>query len=316
MERLFLFRQQEKEYQKLTKYMEIKRIVFVVAVVIGTCLTSIAQILTVPEMEPDKPAAGKRVKVIPPEYENTDVYYSIYLPSIYKVGNQYPVIVEYTGNYFPPTASTGEVKDANLAYALAEELGAIWIVLPYVEKGQSILKWWGNEEETINYALTNIPRVCKEYGGNEDQIFICGFSRGAIAVNYLGLYNDEIAELWCGFFSHDHYDGQQEWRGKEWGSPLKEYRAQAKMRMKRMNGRPALISSNGFDNDTPSKEEQYIIENNLDQYGTLSFIKVPIPQLVDDFPNEEIPHAHTDKWMLYNSSYKEEVISWFKKYIK
>ena len=50
-------------------------------------------------------------------------------------------------------------------------------------------------------------------------VILCGFSRGAIGVNYIGLHDDQIAALWAGFITHDHYDGVLEWKGQAWGSP-------------------------------------------------------------------------------------------------
>lgn len=82
------------------------------------------------------PAAGQRVRVTPLEYAGTEVYHSLYLPADWKPDGRYPVIVEYTGNYWPPAGSTGEVKDANLGYGLGGPQGFIWVVMPYVEVGQ------------------------------------------------------------------------------------------------------------------------------------------------------------------------------------
>ena len=126
----------------------------------GWCISISSQELIVPEMMDELPSAGKRVKVIPIEYEGTDVYYSLYLPENFNSKKKYPVIVEYTGNYWPPSGSTGEVKDANLGFVVSQELNAIWVVMPYVEGKESIVKWWGNEDEIIEFALKNIRRVC------------------------------------------------------------------------------------------------------------------------------------------------------------
>ena len=35
--------------------------------------------------------------------------------------------------------------------------------------------------------------------------------RGAIGCNYLGLYDDEIAELWKAMIPYSHYDGVRLW---------------------------------------------------------------------------------------------------------
>ena len=45
------------------------------------------------------PAAGKRVRVVAPGFEHTQVYHPLYLPSEWKhAAQKYPVIVEYMGN--------------------------------------------------------------------------------------------------------------------------------------------------------------------------------------------------------------------------
>ena len=69
--------------------------------------------------------------------------------------------------------------------------------------------WWGDREATIQYCKDNLPRICEEFGGDISNIFICGFSRGAIACSYIGLADDEIASFWKGMITHDHFDGQK-----------------------------------------------------------------------------------------------------------
>ena len=70
-------------------------------------------------MTSEKPAAGRRVRQVAPEYKGTDVYHSLYLPVDWEPGGKFPVIVEYTGNKAPFCNSTGEVKDANLGYGMS-----------------------------------------------------------------------------------------------------------------------------------------------------------------------------------------------------
>ena len=56
--------------------------------------------LQTPAMTNAKPAPGRRVKQVAPEYEGTEVYHALYLPIDWKPNGKYPVIVEYTGNKF------------------------------------------------------------------------------------------------------------------------------------------------------------------------------------------------------------------------
>lgn len=274
-----------------------------------------AQNLTVPEITDHGPKAGLRVKVVPEAYEGTDVYYSLYLPENYKQGNKYPVIVEYTGNEWKPSGSTGEVKDANLGFAIAKKLEAIWVVFPYIKDSIAVTTWWGDEEATVAFALDNIRKVCSSFGGNPAEIFICGFSRGAIGVNYLGLYNEEIADVWLGLFTHDHYDGVKEWVG-DWGKPLSDYRQAAKERFRRIKGRNCLISQNVKEGENTSETKKYIEEYRLDTLANITFNLVSVSSIVPGIPSAFIPHSHTDKWLLYESLNANLVYDWFLETIK
>ena len=275
-----------------------------------------SQHLTVPEIKNHAPKAGLRVKVIPEAFEGTDIYYSMYLPESYKPGNRYPVIVEYTGNEWSPSGSTGEVKDGNLGFAIAKKIEAIWVVLPYIEDGVSVTKWWGNEEETVEFALNNIREICENFGGNPAEIFICGFSRGAIGVNYLGLYNEKIADVWLGFFTHDHYDGVKEWKGTNWGTPLTKYRQTAKERLNRLKGRHCLISQDIEEGVTSCETKIYIEKYNFDTVANIQYNLFPVPSVIPEIPSEFVPHRHTDKWLLYESEYANFVYNWFLETIK
>ena len=66
--------------------------------------------LVTPVMTEDAPEAGKRERQAAPEYDGTQVYHSLYLPVDWQPGGKHPVIVEYTGNRFPPGKGSGEVK--------------------------------------------------------------------------------------------------------------------------------------------------------------------------------------------------------------
>jgi hypothetical protein len=270
-----------------------------------------AQRWTVPEMTTHKPEAGRRVKVIPEAYRDTDVYYSLYLPENYEPGKKYPVIVEYTGNRWAPGGSTGEVKDASLGFAIAKSIEAIWVVFPYIQDSLSVTTWWGDEEETVEFALSNIRKICMDHGGDPAEVFICGFSRGAIGVNYLGLHNEQIADVWLGFFTHDHYDGVREWKGTDWGTPLNEYRKAARERFYRLKGRNCLISENIAGGKSSYMTRDYITEYHLDSIANIQYNFFSVASIIPEIPSDFIPHIHTDKWLLYESDRAEYVFDWF-----
>jgi len=187
----------------------------------------------IPEISQGTPAAGKRVKVTAPEYAGTEVYHTLYLPAEWtadwkETPKRLPIIFEYTGNHAPKLGSTGQVKDAGLGFGLSGGK-YIWVSLPYIrEDGKANqVTWWGDVEKTVGYAKTNVPRIIEEFGGDPEAVFLCGFSRGAIGVNFLGLHDDEIAGLWTAFITHDHFDGVRQWTKSGWGGPLEKYRREA-----------------------------------------------------------------------------------------
>lgn len=261
--------------------------------------------LTSPVMTGEDPGPGKRVLQAAPEYEGTDVYHALYLPVDWKPGGTYPVIVEYTGNYWPPSNSSGEVKDANLGYGMSGGREFIWVAMPYIETGgqENAITWWGDIQATVDYCKLNLPRICEEFGGDMDNLFVCGFSRGAIGVSYIGLADNEIASFWKGMFTHDHFDGQ-----KEWEYPDSEREAALK-RLARLKGRPVLVCST----KASRIRDEYLVDHlNL---GEFTFLNVPTTELFD-IPEGSVIHPHTDLWMHKNSDYRKQARTWLSSVIR
>ncbi|HJN16900.1 MAG TPA: hypothetical protein QGH10_15450 [Armatimonadota bacterium] len=252
-----------------------------------------------PEMTDDAPAPGKRVRQVAPEYEGTEVYHSVYLPTDWREGETYPVLVEYTGNLFTACGSTGEVRGANLGYGLSGGTGFIWVGMAYVEQGRqrNAVTWWGDLEATLEYCKVNLPRVCDQFGGDPDSIVLCGFSRGAIGCNYLGLADEEIASLWKGFITHDHYDGILEWPHAGCD------RASALERLERLAGRPQLICQGGS-----TRVVRDYLQPHVD-LGEFSFLDVPVTELFD-IPEGKVIHPHTDLWMCKDSPQRRRAREW------
>jgi len=272
-------------------------------------LTACAQAadIPLPAFTDGKPEAGRRALVTAPEYSGTRVRHVIALPDDWTPdwkarGRSWPVIVEYTGNYFPTSGSTGEVEGAGLGYGLMRGR-TIWVVLPYVAKdGKGNERtWWGDVDATVRYAKTNVPRICAEFGGEPRKVALCGFSRGAIGVSFLGLHDDEIAGLWRAFWTHDHFDGAKEWKGQEWGSPLARYREEAVTRLRRLKGRPLLITGGG-------EETRRLLEPVAEKGVTI--LTVDMKALYGKFPNEAVPHPHTDRWPLRESEARRKAEQW------
>lgn len=269
--------------------------------------------LQLPPLQSGSASPGKRTAIVSPEYAGTEVHHLLYLPPDWdpqwkKNGRSWPVIVEYTGNRFPTSGSTGEVEGAALGYGLSGG-NFIWAVFPFVAKDHihNEVSWWGDEQATVEYAKKNLPRTCKTFGGDSSRVFLCGFSRGAIAVNYIGLYDDEIARLWCGFIAHDHYDGVREWKGTAWGSPLEDYRASAIQRLNRLKGRPVLICQNGGTQDI----KKYLADYKT--HAKFNFLDIPVTKIFPQIPNALILHPHTDRWMFVDSRERKQVWKWMEK---
>jgi hypothetical protein len=229
-------------------------------------------------------------------------YSIVTLPANYEKGRRYPVLFDYPGNYWPPTASTGLVEDVSFGYGLIGEKEVLWVVLPFVGSGGNQKMWWGDPDGTALYAEMMTARVCESYGGDLERLFLCGFSRGAIAVNYIGLRNDSIARLWKGLISFDHYDGDIEW--KDWSGPLKKYRREAAERLKRGRNKHILI----MQEPNADNIREYFKEIGYD--GNAEIWDIPMNSLFT-IPNDYFPDPHTDKWLLFDNDYTLKARTWF-----
>jgi hypothetical protein len=264
--------------------------------------------LTLPPLTDQGPQPGKRAVVTAPEYAGTKVRHLIALPDDWTPdwkarGKSWPVIAEYTGNYFPTSGSTGEVEGAGLGYGVSRGK-AIWVVLPYVAKDRqkNEITWWGDIDATVGYAKTNLPRICAEFGGDPKKVVLCGFSRGAIGVSFLGLHDNDVAQLWCGLWAHDHFDGMLEWKGHAWGSPLARYREEASVRLRRLQGRPLLVSQAG------AQTRRFI--DALAPSG-VTYLTVDMAAHFGTFPNELAKHPHNDRWPLRDGPATASARTWF-----
>lgn len=240
---------------------------------------------TSPKVTMESPGPGKRVKQWLPEYEGTELYHTLYLPTDWEAEKKYPVIVEYSGNQYK--GSQGTVDECDLGYGITGGKQHILVSLPYVaEDGKrNEGQWWGNIEATVAYCKETVPLVCREYGGNPDMVFLAGFSRGAIACNYIGLHDDEISRLWCGFICHSHYDGV-----KQWNYPDSD-RESAKKRLDRLKGRPQYISHEM----SVESVDDYLWE--MKPQGNFTFAALPFD-------------VHTDEWVLYDHEWRNALRQW------
>ncbi len=246
------------------------------------------------------PAPGKRVRQTTTGWEGTDVHHTLYLPRDWKKDTLHPVIVEYPGNGGYKNkfgdVSEGIVEGCHMGYGLSGGEHFIWVSMPYVEikdgRKQSCALWWGDVEETKRYCLATMREVCAKYGGDTKRIVLAGFSRGAIGCNFIGLHDDEICKLWCGFFCHSHHDGVIE----RWPYAGKD-RASAMIRLQRLQGRPQWISHEERVDETRRYLEQSGIK------GDFTFVPLP-------FRN------HSDQWLLRDIPERRKAREWLARVIK
>ncbi len=210
-------------------------------------IRSVEPDLIVPELVGGEPRAGARVKQTIPQYRATRVYHVLYLPADWQPHKRYPVIVEFAGNGLFKNkigdVSTGLVEGSKLGYGISGGQRFIWLCLPYLNNAgtDNVITWWGERPEyragpTVDYTQKAVTWICDQYGGDPDAVILAGFSRGAIACNFIGLHNDEIAKLWRAFIPYSHYDGVNE----QWGYPGAD-RKSALQRLGRLAGRPQFI---------------------------------------------------------------------------
>ena len=244
--------------------------------------------LVVPKVSEGQPAAGKRVRQQLDRYLNSDIHHLVYLPRDWKPGKRFPVVVEYAGNKW--RSSKGTVEGSSLGFGVTGGQGAIWLCLPFVESKKKVnaTQWWGDVDATVKYCQLAVAEVCRRYGGDPKRVFLAGFSRGAIACNYIGLHDDKIASLWCGFICHSHYDGVRDW------SYANSDKRSAAIRLKRLASRPQWISQE----NSIAAIQAYL----KSAYPDGNFTLVPIKGF-----------GHTDKWVLYDVPERKRLREWFAK---
>ncbi|HEY3835040.1 MAG TPA: carboxypeptidase regulatory-like domain-containing protein [Bryobacteraceae bacterium] len=190
--------------------------------------------LTVPSVTEGMPYPGRRVYMT---LAGSPVRYVLYLPPDWTPDGHFPVIAEYSGNifYFKNTYSTGKADQGNIGYGMSKGKGVIWVNLPFLSTDQTReqLDGFGNLDATAEYARQVIHEVVEKYSGDPGAVFLTGFSRGGAACGYIGLHNDEIADVWLGFHAVAGGDGAG-WFGSEMPGAIE--------RGGRMKGRSSFVT--------------------------------------------------------------------------
>lgn len=168
------------------------------------------------------PAPGQRAVVRGDAAAGSAAYHTLTLPTDWRAGERYPVLVEWTGNgpYRNEHGDriTGRVEDAALAHGLAGGDGWIVVSLPFLNGAgtANVRQWWGDAPTydpgpTQRYAVEALERVCQEWGGDRDAIVLVGFSRGGIACGAVGLSQPQLAAMWRGLVCVSHFEGVRQW---------------------------------------------------------------------------------------------------------
>lgn len=224
-------------------------------------IRTVAADLVVPQMTDEDPAAGRRVRHNTPDWPSA-VYCSLYLPPNWQADKKYPVLVELPGNGGYRDAlgdeCSGRPEGCSLGFGVCGGEQIIWVCLPFLnDAGDDLaIQWWGDKptyrtDATLKYWQTTIKHICDRWGGDPERIILCGFSRGAIACNALGLHDDETAKLWRAFIVCSHYDGV-----RSWPFPGSD-KTSAVLRLKRLGDRPQFICG---ERDQIESTRQYLIE--------------------------------------------------------
>lgn len=265
----------------------------------GGNLNDVPADLAVPEPVAAEPAAGRRVTAVTPGWEATAVRHVLHLPRDWKPGGRYPLIIEYPGNGGFRNA-LGDVSDGSpagcvLGWGLGAGEGYIWACLPFVERtadggARNCPTWWGDLDETKRYCIATVRDICERHGGDASRVVLCGFSRGAIGCNYLGLHDDDVAGLWRAFFCHSHYDGV-----RPWPYPASD-RSAALRRLGRLAGRPQWISQE-LDVE-PAR--RFVEASGVD--GSFTFVAIPYAN-------------HSAAWVLRDIPERRRARDWLRRVV-
>ena len=269
-------------------------------------ISSVRPDLSLPKLTRGPAGPGRRVKEILAGYEKTELYHVTWLPTDWKPGQKYPVIIELAGNgpYKSPFGdiSTGRPEGSKLGYGISGGRGYIWICLPFVNGAGTRIttRWWGTRPEydpqpTLKYIKQAVPSLCQKHHGDPARVVLAGFSRGAIACNYIGLYDDEVARLWAALIPYSHYDGVF----RRWGYPGAD-RASALARLKRLGNRPQFICHEGQGNPATSLSATRQYLKSTGTKGRFTFQPT-------GFRN------HNDAWALRPSAARKTLRAWLKR---
>ena len=258
--------------------------------------------LIVPPITETQPSPGHRVRRTLNDFDASKIYHTLALPTDWTADGKFPVIVEYAGNggYKDATGDecSGRPEGCSLGYGISGGQGFVWICLPYLNnKGTDLaITWWGDAPQydpqpTLKYCRAAVADACDNFGGNRDCVILCGFSSGAIACNYLGLYDDETSQLWRAFVPYSHYDGV-----RKWPYPASDPES-ATIRLARLAGRPQFIIS---ERNYATETQRYLM---------------PLNQTHQTFATTGFRN-HNDQWILRPGPARDQLRAWLREIVQ
>ncbi len=250
----------------------------------------------VPPLTNNEPAPGLRVRRTIALYAGEPIHHALYLPTDWQAGQRYPVLVEYAPNFFPPGNITGEVEDTHMGFYQSGGVGYIWVSMPFVDdSGASVIHpvtWWGapggpqnpaGAARAAEYTRLAVLDIIENYGGDHANVFLTGFSRGAVGCGYVGLADAATADIWAGFLPYSHHDGVN--FTPDPGS----------VRLSRIAGRPSFIGWGQFDSGR---------NDSMAAAGILTGLGFPVETL-------EVPGiGHVDNWITTPSPSRDAMRAW------
>mgnify|MGYP001605240149 CR=1 FL=1 len=153
---------------------------------------------------------------------------------------------------------------------------------------------------------------------------LIGMSRGAIACNYIGLHDNEIANLWRAMIPNSHYDGRTDWR---WNMSSEDATIGAVERLRRLGDTPQFICgeyhlriNHTDENDFKAVRDggytdMAIAIRELDlvpmseKEGIRKFVQTNYPQ--GNFTFVDLPFVnHTNDWLFMDIPERKMVRDW------
>lgn len=278
--------------------------------------------LNLPPISQGEPSPGKRVLLSLPDYAGTAVKHALFLPTDWEKDKTYPLIVEYAGN-----GRTVAEGNSCMGYGISGGKGFLWLCLPYVstDHKRDMDWWWGDVDATVAYAKQAVPAICKQWGGDSGAVILVGHSRGAIACNYIGLHDDEIAKLWRAMVPCSHYDNGV----YPWGMS-KEEQVACERRLHRLGGIPQFICGEYHlpAGHSDKKLLDLVREKKLDGFEKarteLNLVPMLSHEKIDSFIAANLPRGnctlvnlpfvnHTAEWVLRDVPERKMLRDWVRK---